>query len=119
MISFFKTLGLGLLYVVTLPLTLLALALGILFCIILFLVLAIKGVISFLRGKSLFAPLEEDVLAEKIFTAARVDNSSVTKQTTPTPRTEVDNYQEERRPDHEERFEYEEKASHSDEGGEE
>ena len=77
MVAFFKALGMGLLYVVTLPLTLVALAFGIVYCIILLVVLSIKALVSFFGGRSIFRDLEEDVLADKIYAANFVAASPV------------------------------------------
>ena len=69
MVAFFKALGMGLLYVVTLPLTLIALAIGVVYCFVLLLVLSVKSLVLFFSGRTIFRDLEEDLLADKIYAA--------------------------------------------------
>lgn len=64
--KFFKTLGMGLLYVVTLPLIVLVLAIMMIYCIGLFFVLFFKSIVCFFMGKSIFRDLEEDIEAQHI-----------------------------------------------------
>ena len=90
MVAFFKALGMGLLYVVTLPLIIVALAIGIVYCFILFLVLAVKALVSFFSGRSIFRDLEEDLLADRIY-EANVVNAAASLQAAKVARVEAEN----------------------------
>lgn len=69
MAEFFKTLLKGVIYVVLLPFILLALALAFLYCLLLFIYLAIKNVIIFFAGGNPLGDLKEDKEAKKILAA--------------------------------------------------
>ena len=65
MINFFKNFGKGILYVLVLPLLLLALAGYAIVALFIFLFLAIKGLVLFFSGRSLYEDLPEDIEAKK------------------------------------------------------
>lgn len=65
MINFFKNLGKGLLYILVLPLLVVALAIYAVVALFIFLFLAIKGLVLFFTGRSLFGDLPEDIEAKK------------------------------------------------------
>ena len=64
--SFFKAFGLGILYVITLPIMVVVLALGMIYCIGLFFYMGVRALVSFFTGRRLFAELPEDKEARKI-----------------------------------------------------
>ena len=66
MLGFLKIFGLGVLYVITLPLMLLVLAFYAAYGLLYFLFLSGKSVILFFKGKTVFSELEEDKKAKEI-----------------------------------------------------
>ena len=66
MASFFKTFGLGILYVVLLPVFLLILALYAVYCLVMFIYMAIRNVIIFFAGGKPLGDMKEDVEAKRI-----------------------------------------------------
>ena len=66
MIQFFKTFGLGVLYVVTLPITLAILAIYAVYCLFVFIYMAIRNVIIFFAGGTPNGDMKEDVEAKRI-----------------------------------------------------
>jgi hypothetical protein len=66
MMGFLKTFAKGVLYVVTLPLMILILALFALCGMFYFIFLSIKSVVLFFQGKTIFTELEEDKKAKEI-----------------------------------------------------
>jgi hypothetical protein len=71
MLSLFKTFGKGLLYTVTLPITLLILLGYMIYGVFYFLFLSIKSIVLFFKGKTIFSELEEDVKAREILTGVK------------------------------------------------
>ena len=65
MINFFKNFGKGLLYILVLPLLVVALAIYAVVALFIFLFLAIKGLVLFFTSRSLFGDLPEDREAKK------------------------------------------------------
>jgi len=66
MVSFFKTFGQGILYVVLLPFFLLIWALYAIYCLIMFLYMAIRNIIIFCAGGKPLGDMKEDVEAKRI-----------------------------------------------------
>lgn len=65
MITLFKNIGRGILYIFVLPLLLVALAVYAVVAIFIFIYLAIKGLVLFFSGRSLYEDLPEDIEAKK------------------------------------------------------
>jgi hypothetical protein len=65
MINFFKNFGKGILYVLVLPLIIVALAIYGVVALFIFIYLAIKGLVLFFTGRSLYEDLPEDKEAKK------------------------------------------------------
>lgn len=63
--NFFKALGKGIIYVITLPLLLVFLAIYFVVSLFSFLVIGIKGIILFFKGENIVGDLKEDVEAKK------------------------------------------------------
>ena len=63
--SIFKKFGQGIMYILVLPIFLLAVALFGVYGVFLFIVLMIKSIICFFKGKSIFADLPEDIEAQR------------------------------------------------------
>ena len=70
MANFFKTFLKGLLYLVTLPALIIALAVYLVISIFMFIYLGIKGIVLFFKGENLFGDLPEDIEARKRLTPA-------------------------------------------------
>lgn len=68
MLSLIKTFGKGLLYVISLPLTLLILAGFMVYGVFYFLFLSGKSLILFFKGKTIYSELDEDIKAKEILT---------------------------------------------------
>lgn len=66
MASFFKTFFLGILYVILLPFLLAILAIGFVYCVLIFIYTAIRSVIIFFAGGSPLGDLKEDIEAKRI-----------------------------------------------------
>ena len=66
MLSFLKVFGRGLLVTILLPFILLVLALYMVYCLLLFIFMFFKGVISFFKGGNINADLPEDLEARRI-----------------------------------------------------
>ncbi len=64
--SFFKTIGLGALYLVTLPFTILFLALYAVYCLLAFIYISFRSLITFFSGGTPLGDLPEDVEAKRI-----------------------------------------------------
>ena len=99
--SIFKKFGQGILYILVLPIFLLAVTIFGIYGVGLFVVLMIKSIISFFKGKSLYEDLPEDIEAQKILHPEKVK---------PTPTIEdrpevvvIDRSEEERRRELEDR----------------
>lgn len=71
MLSLFKTFGKGLLYTITLPITLLILLGYMIYGVFYFLFLSFKSIVLFFKGKTIFSELEEDVKAREILTGVK------------------------------------------------
>ena len=65
MISFFKNFGKGVLYVLVLPFLLVGMAIYGVVALFIFIYLAIKGLVLFFTGRSLYEDLPEDIEAKK------------------------------------------------------
>ncbi len=65
MISFFKNFGKGVLYVLVLPFLLVGMAIYGVVALFIFIFLAIKGLVLFFTGRSLYEDLPEDIEAKK------------------------------------------------------
>lgn len=65
MSNFFKALGKGIIYIVTLPLLLVFLAVYFIVSLFSFLIIGIKGIILFFKGENIMGDLKEDVEAKK------------------------------------------------------
>ena len=65
MINFFKNFGKGILYVLVLPVIIVALAIYAVVALFVFIFLAIKGLVLFFTGRSLYEDLPEDKEAKK------------------------------------------------------
>lgn len=79
MLGFIKIFLQGLLYVVTLPLILLILALYGVYCVFVFIYIAIRSIVVFFMGGTLLGDLPEDVEAKRILmqrAAATPENST-------------------------------------------
>ena len=71
--SIFKKFGQGLLYILVLPVFILAIAIFGVYGIGLFIVLMIKSIICFFKGKSLYKDLPEDIEAQRILHPERAE----------------------------------------------
>ena len=71
MVSFFKNFGKGVLYVLVLPALLAGLAIYAVVALFVFIYLAIKGLILFFTGRSLYEDLPEDVEAKRILNRSK------------------------------------------------
>ena len=71
MVSFFKNFGKGVLYVLVLPALLVGLIVYAVVALFVFIYLAIKGLILFFTGRSLYEDLPEDVEAKRILNRAK------------------------------------------------
>ena len=71
MLSLIKTFGKGLLYTITLPITLLILLGYMVYGVFYFLFLTIKSIVLFFEGKTIYSELEEDVKAREILTGIK------------------------------------------------
>ena len=71
MASFFKNFGKGVLYVLVLPALLAGLAIYAVVALFVFIYLAIKGLILFFTGRSLYEDLPEDVEAKRILNRSK------------------------------------------------
>ena len=69
MLSFFKIFGQGVLYVILLPFIVLLLALYAVYCILVFIYMAIRNIIIFFSGGTPLGDMKEDVEAKKILMA--------------------------------------------------
>lgn len=69
----FRGLGRGVLYIFTLPAFLVALAIGAVYCLFLFIGLFFKAIFSFFAGKSIFNDLAEDIEADEILERRKND----------------------------------------------
>ena len=65
MLSFLKTFGLGVLYVILLPVIALFFVLYAIYCIFVYFVMFIIAVVKFFKGESIFDPLPEDIIAQE------------------------------------------------------
>ena len=82
MLNFFKSFGKGILYVLVLPFLLVGLALYGVVAIFIFIFLAIKGLVLFFTGRSLYEDLPEDKEAKRRIAIANggvVDEENVSK----------------------------------------
>lgn len=66
MIKFLKNFGLGVVYMLLLPLFLIAVAFFMIYGIIMWFVTGVKAVISFFKAKEIFPPFNEDIQVERI-----------------------------------------------------
>lgn len=96
--DFFKTFGLGILYVVGLPLILAYWAIYAVYCLIVFVIVSIKSVFVFFSGHQFFPEYEEDRQAREILegkaaeaAAPQETVSTTTNNTTTTTNTYVTN----------------------------
>ena len=71
MVSFFKNFGKGVLYVLVLPALLAGLVIYAVVALFVFIYLAIKGLILFFTGRSLYEDLPEDVEAKRILNRSK------------------------------------------------
>ena len=71
MVSFFKNFGKGVLYVLVLPALLAGLAIYAVVALFVFIYLAIKGLILFFTGRSLYEDLPEDIEAKRILNRSK------------------------------------------------
>ena len=69
MLSFFKIFGQGVLYVILFPFIVLLLALYAVYCILVFVYMAIRNIIIFFSGGTPLGDMKEDVEAKKILMA--------------------------------------------------
>ena len=80
MVSFFKSFGKGILYILVLPVLLLILALYAVFALVGFIYLTIKSIILFFTGRSLFDDLPEDKKARAIIKANTINPDDYTPE---------------------------------------
>lgn len=74
MVSFFKNFGKGVLYVLVLPFLLVGMAIYAVVALFVFIFLAIKGLVLFFTGRSLYEDLPEDIEAKKRLAPASATN---------------------------------------------
>ena len=74
MVSFFKNFGKGVLYVLVLPFLLVGMAIYAVVALFVFIFLAIKGLVLFFTGRSLYEDLPEDIEAKKRLAPAGTTN---------------------------------------------
>ena len=74
MVSFFKNFGKGVLYVLVLPFLLVGMAIYAVVALFVFIFLAIKGLVLFFTGRSLYEDLPEDIEAKKRLAPAGATN---------------------------------------------
>ncbi|MDR1697510.1 MAG: hypothetical protein LBR37_01140 [Erysipelotrichaceae bacterium] len=66
MLALIKTFGKGLLYIIALPFFVVAIALGAVLAVFVFIYLLLKSIITFFKGRTIFTPLAEEVEANRI-----------------------------------------------------
>lgn len=112
MLNFFKVFGLGILYIVTLPLTVTLLAVYAIYCLLAFIYVSLRNIIVFFSGGTINGDLPEDIEAKRILMQRKekeemfssvIQNMYVNKQTsnpmpfannTQFPQPNIDIYQE-------------------------
>lgn len=77
MANFFKVFGLGVLYVVTFPLMVLLLALYAAYCLIMFIYMGVRSIISFFSGGTPMGDMKEDVEAKRILLARKMKEEAI------------------------------------------
>lgn len=88
MLKFLKSFGLGLLYMILMPILLVILALYAIYGLYNFFVELIKALVRFFSGKPFFPPFEEDIKAERILNRGLdADKPSETAPAAPAPTT--------------------------------
>ena len=80
MLGFLKIFLQGILYVVTLPFTLLILAIYAVYCVVIFIYMAIRSIIVFFMGGSPLGDLPEDVEAKRILMEREEEKKANTVQ---------------------------------------
>lgn len=96
MLNFFKNFGKGVLYVLVLPFLLVGMALYGVFALFVFIFLAIKSLILFFTGRSLYEDLPEDKEAKKRLAIA--NGTYVPEEETREPKTQTATYTQESTP---------------------
>jgi len=94
----FSSLGKGIIYICTLPITLAILAIYSFIGIIMFFVVGIKGLILFFSGRNIFGDLPEDIEAKRRLNAIKMEHQAVETPASPTvveivnpePKIEID-----------------------------